>query len=215
MSDFDKEAERQRLREKYEDDQADREATQRMSQLLLKGATMTNKHCDDCGSPVFRYDDEEFCPECQAGAAAGAADAAEEGADAAADAVADADPDAVRNAEREVRLDDAAGSAAEADAQTADADTPTTDAGTAPGAGQAAESGAGGRPAGSSDGAGGASDAGAGTARTADVGAARASLVRSLTALAERAEAAEDPRRAKELLAAAREAAEAVAALDR
>jgi uncharacterized Zn finger protein (UPF0148 family) len=64
MSDFDKEAEREKLREKYEHDQAEREATQRMSDLLLKGATMTNTHCGTCGDPLFRQDEATFCPSC-------------------------------------------------------------------------------------------------------------------------------------------------------
>jgi uncharacterized Zn finger protein (UPF0148 family) len=66
MSDFDKEAERRRLREKYEAEAEDREATQHMSELLLKGATMTNSHCGTCGDPIFRYDGQEFCPSCNA-----------------------------------------------------------------------------------------------------------------------------------------------------
>ena len=61
---FDKEAEREKLREKY-GEADDREATRQMSELLLKGATMTNRHCDTCGDPVFRYDGQEFCPTCQ------------------------------------------------------------------------------------------------------------------------------------------------------
>ncbi|MFB6188053.1 MAG: Sjogren's syndrome/scleroderma autoantigen 1 family protein [Halobacteriaceae archaeon] len=65
MSDFDKEAERERLREKYEGDKEKREATQQMSELLLQGATMTNKHCDTCSSPIFRHQGQEFCPNCQ------------------------------------------------------------------------------------------------------------------------------------------------------
>ncbi|MFB6084337.1 MAG: Sjogren's syndrome/scleroderma autoantigen 1 family protein [Halorientalis sp.] len=65
MSDFDKEAEREKLREKYEHDEDDREATERMSDLLLKGATMTNAHCGTCGDPIFRYEGQEFCPTCQ------------------------------------------------------------------------------------------------------------------------------------------------------
>jgi uncharacterized Zn finger protein (UPF0148 family) len=66
MSDdgFDREAERERLREKYERDEADREATKRMSELLLKGATMTNRHCGDCGDPIFKNDGDLFCPTC-------------------------------------------------------------------------------------------------------------------------------------------------------
>ncbi|WP_252700412.1 Sjogren's syndrome/scleroderma autoantigen 1 family protein [Natronosalvus vescus] len=67
MSDFDKEAEREKLRKKYERDQQDREATQRMSDLLLKGATMTNTHCDVCGDPLFRQQGTTFCPSCHGG----------------------------------------------------------------------------------------------------------------------------------------------------
>jgi uncharacterized Zn finger protein (UPF0148 family) len=75
MSDFDKEAERERLREKYEAEEADREATQHMSELLLKGATMTNSHCGTCGDPIFRYDGQEFCPTCQTQTASSGEDA--------------------------------------------------------------------------------------------------------------------------------------------
>ncbi|SDR28578.1 Sjogren's syndrome/scleroderma autoantigen 1 family protein [Natronobacterium texcoconense] len=64
MSDFDKEAEREKLREKYERDKAEREATQRMSDLLLKGATMTNAHCGTCGDPLFKENGVTFCPSC-------------------------------------------------------------------------------------------------------------------------------------------------------
>ncbi|MCO8268016.1 hypothetical protein NKF06_15845, partial [Haloferax sp. AB510] len=88
MSDFDKEAERQRLREKYERDEKKRRSTQRMSELLLKGATMTNKHCDNCGDPLFRYEGQVFCPTCQGeGQAAASADQdAEQAAEAAVEA---------------------------------------------------------------------------------------------------------------------------------
>ncbi|MDS0260215.1 hypothetical protein NDI56_12495 [Haloarcula sp. S1CR25-12] len=65
MSDFDKEAEREKLREKYGQEEEKRKATEQMSELLLKGATMTNAHCTDCGDPIFRYDGQEFCPTCQ------------------------------------------------------------------------------------------------------------------------------------------------------
>ena len=80
MSDeFDREAEREKLREKYERDRAEREASERMSELLLQGATMTNRHCPECHSPVFSYEGTEFCPTCQRevtgeGESAGAAD---------------------------------------------------------------------------------------------------------------------------------------------
>jgi len=65
MSDFDREAEREKLREKYERDKQKREASERMSELLLQGATMTNRHCPECQSPVFRYEGSEFCPTCE------------------------------------------------------------------------------------------------------------------------------------------------------
>jgi len=65
MSEFDKEAEREKLREKYERDKQNREATERMSDLLLKGATMTNSHCGTCGDPIFRHEGQQFCPTCQ------------------------------------------------------------------------------------------------------------------------------------------------------
>lgn len=26
---------------------------------------MTNAHCSECNTPIFRYDDQEFCPTCQ------------------------------------------------------------------------------------------------------------------------------------------------------
>lgn len=65
MSEFDKEREREKLREQLEADEERREATQQMSELLLKGATMLNVHCDRCASPLFRYDGREFCPTCE------------------------------------------------------------------------------------------------------------------------------------------------------
>ena len=79
MSDFDKEAEREKLREKFEKEEDNRAATEQMSELLLKGATMTNAHCSDCGDPIFRYDGQEFCPTCQKPVAR---DTGETGADA-------------------------------------------------------------------------------------------------------------------------------------
>ena len=61
---IDKEALREELREKYERDEREREATRRMSDLLLKGATMTNTHCGTCGDPLFQQDGTTFCPSC-------------------------------------------------------------------------------------------------------------------------------------------------------
>ncbi|WP_256295929.1 Sjogren's syndrome/scleroderma autoantigen 1 family protein [Haloarchaeobius salinus] len=64
---FDKEAEREKLREQFATEEQEREQTRRMSELLLKGATMTNRHCDRCGDPIFRQNGQEFCPSCQGG----------------------------------------------------------------------------------------------------------------------------------------------------
>ncbi|WP_439027932.1 Sjogren's syndrome/scleroderma autoantigen 1 family protein [Haloarchaeobius sp. DT45] len=66
MSEFDKEAEREKLRKKFAKEEEDRKSTQRMSELLLQGATMTNQHCDTCGDPIFRHKGQQFCPSCQA-----------------------------------------------------------------------------------------------------------------------------------------------------
>ncbi len=63
MSDFDKEAEREKLRKRF-GEESQNNTTERMSELLLRGATMTNTHCDTCGNPLFRKDGQEFCPEC-------------------------------------------------------------------------------------------------------------------------------------------------------
>ena len=93
MSDFDREAEREKLREQFERDKQKRETSERMSELLLQGATMTNRHCPECHSPVFRYDGREFCPTCQREVAV------EGGADAEAEAEVDADADADTGAE--------------------------------------------------------------------------------------------------------------------
>lgn len=65
MSEFDKEAERERLREKFADEEADRASARHMSELLLQGMTMTDRHCPECGAPLFRDDDRTFCPECE------------------------------------------------------------------------------------------------------------------------------------------------------
>ena len=64
MSEFDKEKEREKLREQFARDEQRRQSTQQMSELLLKGATMLNVHCADCASPIFRHEGEEFCPTC-------------------------------------------------------------------------------------------------------------------------------------------------------
>lgn len=64
MSDFDKEKEREKLRRKFEREEERRQSTEQMSELLLKGATMLNVHCQECASPIFRHEGREFCPTC-------------------------------------------------------------------------------------------------------------------------------------------------------
>lgn len=65
MSEFDKEAEREKLRKQYEKDKEKREKSERMSELLLQGATMTDTHCSECGDPIFSHQGQKFCPTCQ------------------------------------------------------------------------------------------------------------------------------------------------------
>jgi uncharacterized Zn finger protein (UPF0148 family) len=216
---------------------------------------MTNKHCDTCGDPIFRYDGREFCPTCEAaGAAAGGEEGVEptDGGDGATD-------DATTVEIRDAHADETARDRGDADGSTTAAGTEADDAAaggpeetpaSAPSeratptdgeattaAGETAtpgedvratrDAGASGRgrdPAGRAP-------AGrdperveptAGTSRSADaaraaadLGGVRDSLTRTLARYVEAAEAADDPRRAREYLAAAREAAETLAALRR
>ncbi len=227
MSDFDKEKERERLREKYEHDQEKRETAEKMSELLLQGATMTNAHCSECGDPIFRYDGQEFCATCERPVDRGSDD---EGADEEADG------------------EDGAATGAEGtadDSETIEVTSPSDEGrvrfggeadGADPGAGETAP----GRrreepPAPAADGteSAGTPDPSApqsdrrgietdheGSSRPPapagdGVPAARESLVRTLSRFSEAAERCEDPQRAREYLAAAREAAETLAALRR
>ena len=248
MSDFDKEAERERLREKYEREQEKRKSTEQMSELLLKGATMTNAHCNNCGDPIFRYDGEEFCPTCQQPVAPADEAAAEESADEAEAATAAAEEAGEADAAEsgaDASTEDGDVSAEDQGSPAANADNPTADAG-AVADGQSARV--------DSNGADTASvDAGSDTAAqhqsehpeptpspepatspaqapapepttspqipepsgdvADELGAARQSLTRTLLTQARQAERCDDPRRAKDHLAAAREAAEALSAL--
>ena len=195
MSDFDREAERERLREKYERDREKRESTQRMSELLLRGATMTDSHCDDCGDPIFRYEGQEFCATCQA-----------EGASA-------------ESAEREAGTGDEDASVATTPTDAAENGQPAPDSDPEPEpaprqrAAPAPEPEPRGTPRTPA-----VDRTGAGTTEAeagADLRAARESLVRTVARFARRAEETDSPREAADHLAAAREAAEALAALDR
>ncbi|MDB2260334.1 Sjogren's syndrome/scleroderma autoantigen 1 family protein [Halorubrum ezzemoulense] len=229
--DFDKEAEREKLREKFADDEQKREHTQRMSELLLKGATMTNRHCEECGDPIFRHDGREFCPTCgnEAGGAAGGNEATGTAAE----------PDAAGGTEATGAPPDVDAGAADGVAENGSvgADSGVTDSATTE---SGATESAGSRPSRSAavQSQGSAppqqSDSQRPEPRRPDsrppesgrptppqltddaegVGAARASLTRTLTRFARAAEETDDPRRARDHLEAAREAAEALAALD-
>ncbi|WP_137284082.1 Sjogren's syndrome/scleroderma autoantigen 1 family protein [Halorussus salinisoli] len=252
-SGFDKEAEREKLREKYGDEEDDRENTRRMSELLLQGATMTGKHCDNCGDPIFRYDGQEFCPTCQHEARAQAqsqngepgdqsqqaAGTDETGERAAADADRDVDADESESAdgspetddEPRVEIDDVRVADRHADRSNVRRPPSQTDSGRRDDSRRGSHDRAGrhahdhaGHDHGTHDRARGRERAGSGGERGRDtgertgdakLGAARDALVRKLTDLAREAEATDDVARARDLLAATREAAEALAALDR
>ncbi|WP_096389684.1 Sjogren's syndrome/scleroderma autoantigen 1 family protein [Halopenitus persicus] len=254
MSDeFDKEAEREKLREKFERDQKKREHTQHMSELLLKGATMTNSHCDACGDPIFRHNGQEFCPTCSregTESATGGMDETEAGGS----------PTGTesRGSPTEIEIDeDGATGTAEPAAENGTAAAGRSTAGTGSEIDAAANASAAGPnatgpsaatpnnagPNATPNNAGpnatpndpdttpspprvDTHDGGVATepARTPDADgstpaenlrAARESLARTARRFAEAAERTEDPRRARDHLQAAREAAEALDALDR
>jgi len=204
--DFDKEAEREKLREQFEREEQRREQTQQMSELLLQGATMTNKHCDTCGDPIFRHEGHEFCANCQSpdgdAAAAGGADAQNAPQNAG---------ERAQQGGRQERPSDADGGASEVPVEPeprttesrseARADrTPTRETG---------------------DRGSGAADPTPTGQRTPQSGGAAngegaaAALQRSLEKFSRLAAETDDPREAKRHLEAAREAAEALSALRR
>jgi UPF0148 protein len=191
---FDEEAVRRELREKYEDEREDRETTARMSELLLQGATMTNQHCDRCGSPLFRYDGREFCPTCQHEAQQ-QADAQQQvdGQQQTETSTQQTSDDGAADASEPARADEA-GDPAEAQTHASrDRRTPPSQAERDRSTG----------------------DTSAGQQRTGgrSTSDAEGALESSINALARRAAGADDPRTATEYMEAAREAAEALAAL--
>lgn len=197
MSDFDPEAEREKLREQFAEDEARKESTERMSQLLLQGATMTDRHCDTCGDPIFRYDGQEFCPTCQAGtngqqqAAAGDAAAA-----------------------TSAREGDGDGAATSQDAAQSGARSPDSPPATTDGADQQSPAQQPDRADGETEGVADAGELRPGAPGDGgDLGAARDALARTLTRLARQAEAEDDPGRTRTYLAGAKEAAEALNAV--
>jgi uncharacterized Zn finger protein (UPF0148 family) len=210
MSEFDKEAEREKLREKYADDADDRAATQRMSQLLLQGATMTNRHCEECGDPRFRYQGREFCPSCEgieggtpvdAGGETGAGQGGPAETEEATEQPTESAGATNRQPTDETRAPEGTGPS------TAQQPAARRQPGGQHGHGALDEDPAPGTPDGQSG-----SD---GRPIDGDLAEARRTLARSVRSLAERGATAEDPRRAREHLEAAREAAEALAALNR
>jgi uncharacterized Zn finger protein (UPF0148 family) len=234
MSDFDKEAEREKLRKKFADDEEKRASTQRMSELLLKGATMTNRHCDDCGDPIFRQDGREFCPTCHTVDAADVEQETESTADAESAAEArtvpntetDMDADATPNQDASPEMGAAAdtqfGVGAEpiGDRKTTghegsveDLTTPLRNESASVPKSKAGENG--------TDRAAQIDRSPATTAGSDDlaesdaIADARESLTRTLSRFARAAEQTDDPRRARDHLRAAREAAETLSALDR
>jgi len=179
---FDKEAEKEKLRQQLAEEEAKREATQHMSELLLKGATMTNHHCDECSDPLFRHEGQEFCPSCGR----------------------------QRPAEEQEGTGTPAASGSVAQSQEQPSSPEATQGQSEPRAEAGERSMSGGRRA-----TGGQEQAGrSAAAGSADLPAARAALARKVTVLAQEAEATTDVGRARELLAAVREGAEAISALD-
>lgn len=231
--DFDREEERRKLEEKFGEEADDRERTERLSELLLKGATMTDRHCPECGDPVFRHEGREFCPSCQREVTTDEAQRATAGQAAAQDPT-----DSAPAPDTDAEVD------AAADGSTIEVDTPgvtdtddaaadgaaPTEAGTdtAPSTGQAADAPQGnqppaGEPAGESraqpqpqpqprsqpTASESAPSAGGGSGLLP----ARQHLTRTVNRLAQQAAAEEDPGRKREFLAATREAAEALEAV--
>ncbi|MCU4717430.1 Sjogren's syndrome/scleroderma autoantigen 1 family protein [Halapricum hydrolyticum] len=228
MSDFDEEAERERLREQYERDEQKREATERMSELLLKGATMTNVHCETCGDPIFRYEGQLFCPTCEEVVAedgtkiddgASAAETDEGGSEPAAESTAASDTEPTAESAAETAPEDGAESDTAGEAPDAD-DSPTgpdrreaselperrerpsvPDRDRSPGEELRRPDPPARREEFERESTADGSD---------DLEQARASLRRSLLRFAREAEQADDPRRARESLEAANEAADAL-----
>jgi|AntRauTorcE11898_2_1112593.scaffolds.fasta_scaffold08206_4 uncharacterized Zn finger protein (UPF0148 family) len=201
MSEFDKEAEREKLRQKYEDDAEDRQTTEHMSELLLQGATMTNKHCNNCGDPLFRQNGQEFCPTCQQAA----------------------DQD-VANRTAQVEAETAEGQTQADTARTNAHDQRAERTDAAPATGAQSQQPAGtGQPNETPDEPSRTRQQTDSTATnqhetapsTGSLPEAEAALADAVTQLARQAAQESDPRQAKEQLAAAREAAEALDALQR
>jgi uncharacterized Zn finger protein (UPF0148 family) len=226
MSDeFDKEAEREKLRKKFAEDERKREHTQRLSELLLQGATMTDRHCETCSDPIFRHEGREFCPTCHAtedgyevpvetpAAADDEGDTAESHAteSAAAAESASTTADAGAGVTTDVESPDPAAASESA------RDEPATDEPTAPTSHVAESEPESAPPESAASFAPSATGAEArrASADVDDMTAARDAIIETLTRFAQAAAETDDPRRARERLATAKEAAKTLAALDR
>jgi uncharacterized Zn finger protein (UPF0148 family) len=221
MSDFDKEAEREKLRKQFEEDEAKRESTERMSELLLQGATMTNRHCDTCGDPIFRYDGREFCPTCQVEIT----DEEEEGeTQAAAEQQQQPEQQPQQPAQSQPSANDASPSesdatnieigtgnseAADVERESTTESEPTTEPEPAPASVSEPEPEPKSEPTSKSP------VRSASSHGTTDLSEARQSLSRTITRFAKQAEAADDLAYARECLAATEDAAEALEAVER
>ena len=209
MSDFDKEAEREKLRERFAEDEEKRETTEQMSELLLQGATMTNSHCDTCGNPLFRYDGQTFCAACQRAESGDTTDTTATADDTpAAGGGAGAESEAAGDSRRIPVDDPRDGGTIERDAEARSRETTAT--------GRSEPTPADTRRAPPSQTHGDAMDSNADRHSTGDAGdlaATEASLARTLHRLATAAEEIDDLGRAREHLAAAHEAAEALDAV--
>jgi uncharacterized Zn finger protein (UPF0148 family) len=208
--DFDKEAEREKLREKYEHDKEKREATEQMSELLLQGATMTNAHCSECGDPIFRYEGQEFCPTCEKPVDRGESAESEDGGESD-----DDDSIQVTTPSNDARVSFGQGTDEETvengaatpkQSEEQQAQQPTAQQRQPQQQPQPDPQPQPSQPAPSAN---------VQTGGEAGTAAAREALVQTLTRFSQQAAATEDPARAQEHLAAAREAAEALSALRR
>jgi uncharacterized Zn finger protein (UPF0148 family) len=232
MSDeFDREEERRKLEEKFGKEAADREQTERLSELLLKGATMTDIHCPECGDPIFRHEGRQFCPSCQREVASGDGQQATAGQAAAQDPTS---PEPATDGHEEIEVDtpDAGDAESESEPAAQAEESEPAEPGTqqpAPEQSEPSPAQGGGQPTGGSQ-PGSESEPGAASQPTggsqpspapqAPTGGdasglmpARQHLTRTVNRLAQQAAAEEDPGRKREFLAATREAAEALEAV--
>jgi uncharacterized Zn finger protein (UPF0148 family) len=233
MSDFDREEERRKLEEQFGEEAEDRERTERLSDLLLKGATMTDIHCPECGDPIFQHEGRQFCPSCQREVAGGEGEQATAGQAAAQDPLADAGnaPDPSTDG-HEVEVETPSPDESEQDSgpaaevEPAEATEPGTQSATPdqPEPGQSEPPQPDPSPApdttppsGGSQPSGGARSSTTPQVPTGGDGSglmpARQHLTRTVNRLAQQAAAEEDPGRKREFLAATREAAEALSAV--